>query len=35
MVKRIVIDGKSIRDIPSFYAEVNRVFMADENWKRR
>jgi RNAse (barnase) inhibitor barstar len=33
MVKRIVIDGSSIRDIPSFYAEVNRVFMADENWK--
>lgn len=32
MVKRIVIDGKAINDIPSFYAEINRVCMVGENW---
>lgn len=26
------IDGAAVRDIASFYAEVNRVFMADEPW---
>lgn len=36
--KRIVthsltIDGARIHDIPSFYDEINRVFMSDENWK--
>ena len=29
----IVIEGTAIRDIPSFYEEINRVFMADEQWK--
>lgn len=24
--------GRAIVDIPSFYAEINRVFMADETW---
>lgn len=27
------IDGRSIDDIPSFYDEINRVFMRDEDWK--
>ncbi|WP_273688422.1 barstar family protein [Ketogulonicigenium vulgare] len=29
----LVIEGSRITDIPSFYAEINRVFMADEDWK--
>ncbi|REN02765.1 ribonuclease inhibitor, partial [Mycobacterium tuberculosis] len=24
----LVLDGSAIHDIPSFYAEINRVFMA-------
>ncbi len=32
-MKTLTIRGRYIRDIPSFYAEVNRVFMADEGWK--
>jgi len=32
-VKRITIDGSNIHDIPSFYDEINRIFMADEDWK--
>ncbi|EQB13179.1 barstar family protein [Novosphingobium lindaniclasticum] len=31
--KRIIIEGDAIRDIPSFYDEINRVFMAGEHWK--
>ena len=31
--KTLTIDGDNIDDISSFYAEINRVFMADENWK--
>lgn len=31
--KTLVIDGRNIRNIPSFYDEMNRVFMADEDWK--
>lgn len=27
------IDGASINDIASLYAEINRVFMASENWQ--
>lgn len=27
-----LIEGKNIHDIPSFYAEINRVYMSDENW---
>lgn len=33
MVKTIIINGKLIKDIPSFYDEINRVFMADMDWK--
>lgn len=29
----LTIDGSNIHDIPSFYDEINRVFMADETWK--
>jgi RNAse (barnase) inhibitor barstar len=32
MVKTLTIIGQNIHDIPSFYAEINRVFMADEDW---
>ena len=28
---KIIIQGSAIHDIPSFYEEINRVFMADEN----
>lgn len=31
-MKTITIDGANIHDIPSFYAEINRVFMAGEDW---
>ena len=27
------LDGCRIRDIPSFYDEINRVFMAGEDWR--
>lgn len=30
---QLVINGSSVEDIASFYDEINRVFMADENWK--
>lgn len=33
MTKTIVIDGNNIGDIASFYDEINRVFMADEDWR--
>lgn len=33
MTKTLIIDGNAIHDIPSFYDEINRVFMADEDWK--
>jgi RNAse (barnase) inhibitor barstar len=29
----LLIDGSAIYDIASFYAEINRVFMADEDWQ--
>jgi RNAse (barnase) inhibitor barstar len=29
----LVIEGAAIIDIPSFYAEINRVFMAAEDWQ--
>jgi RNAse (barnase) inhibitor barstar len=32
MTVTLRIDGTRITDIPSFYDEVNRVFMADESW---
>jgi len=33
MTKTIIIDGGNIHDIPSFYKEINMVFMANEDWK--
>lgn len=32
-MKTITIDGTKIHDIPTFYEEINRVFMQDEDWK--
>lgn len=29
----LTIDGNNIRDIASFYEEINRIFMAGEDWK--
>lgn len=33
MKKQIILNGHSIKDLPSFYEEINRVFMADEDWE--
>ena len=32
-MKKIIIEGKNINNIETFYEEVNRVFMSDEDWK--
>ena len=32
-MKTLTIDGHSITDLPSFYREINRVFMADVDWE--
>lgn len=32
MTKTLTIIGCGIHDIPAFYAEINRVFMAGEDW---
>lgn len=29
----LVLEGTAMNDIPSFYAEINRVFMAGEDWQ--
>ncbi|MCD8081750.1 MAG: barstar family protein [Bacteroides sp.] len=33
MAKTFIIDGNNIHDIPSFYEEINRVFMPEEDGK--
>jgi len=33
MSKTITINGNNIHDIPSFYKEINRVFMKNSDWK--
>ncbi|WP_312706174.1 barstar family protein [Stenotrophomonas sp.] len=33
MTLHLQIDGSAIRDIPSFHAEINRVFMSGEDWQ--
>jgi len=33
MIKTLLIDGTKIHDLPSFYEEINRVFMHNEDWK--
>lgn len=32
-MKKIIIEGKNINNIETFYEEVNRVFMSNEHWK--
>jgi len=32
VTKTLTIIGCGIHDIPAFYAEINRVFMAGEDW---
>lgn len=31
--KELIIDGRVMTDIASFYAQINAVFMADESWQ--
>lgn len=33
VMKKIIIEGKNINNIETFYQEVNRVFMSQVNWK--
>lgn len=33
MTLTLTIRGDAIDDVPSFYSEINRIFMADEDWK--
>ncbi|MCD8538919.1 MAG: ribonuclease inhibitor [Leadbetterella sp.] len=33
MIKTITIEGSRIHDIPTFYEEINRIFMEGEDWK--
>ena len=33
MIKTLIMEGASITGIYSFYAEINRVFMTNEEWK--
>ena len=33
LMKKIIIEGKNINNIETFYEEVNRVFMLHEKWK--
>ncbi len=30
---QVIIEGDAIHDIASFYEEINRVFMSEEDWK--
>lgn len=32
MTLTLIIEGSAIQDVPSLYAELNRVFMAGEDW---
>ena len=32
-MKSITIEGKNITDIATFYQEINRIFMSNENWE--
>ena len=32
-MKKIIIEGKNITNIETFYEKVNRVFMSHEDWK--
>lgn len=33
MEKLLIINGSNIHNIPSFYEEINRVFMQEEDWQ--
>ena len=33
MTKTFTIEGNNIHDIPTFYGELNRIFMVHEDWK--
>lgn len=33
MTRTLLIEGRNVRDIATLYDEINRVFMADEDWK--
>jgi RNAse (barnase) inhibitor barstar len=33
VVPQIILEGKNIYDITSFYKEINRVFMQNEDWE--
>jgi RNAse (barnase) inhibitor barstar len=33
MPDELTIDGVAVHDIPSFYDEINRVFMSGESWR--
>ncbi len=33
IIPQIILEGKNIHDISSFYKEVNRVFMQNEDWE--
>lgn len=33
VIPQIILEGKNIHDIPSFYQEINRVFMQNEDWE--
>lgn len=33
MAVTFIIDGNNIHDIPTFYEEINRIFMPNEDWK--
>jgi RNAse (barnase) inhibitor barstar len=32
-IPQIILEGKNIYDIPSFYREINQVFMQNEDWE--
>jgi len=32
-MKQLIIQGDRISGIPSFYEEINRLFMSEEDWK--
>jgi hypothetical protein len=33
VIPQIILEGKNIHDIPSFYQEINRDFMQNEDWE--
>jgi RNAse (barnase) inhibitor barstar len=33
VIPQIILEGNNIHDIPSFYKEINRIFMQNEDWE--